>query len=135
MHILRALGLFGMLFMGMGCGGESTTALHGKVTFDGEPVALGNISFFPSTSDGKKAAAAIEQGQYSIPAEEGLAPGTYRVEVSWRKPTGRKIPSADPGMTIDETQEAIPAKYNSASTLTAEITAGQVEQDFALTSK
>ena len=62
-------------------------------------------------------------------------PGKYRVEISWRKPTGRKIPSADPGVIIDETREAVPAKYNSESTLTVEIGSGDVEQNFVLTTK
>jgi hypothetical protein len=119
----------------VGCSGEKSASVRGKVTLDGEPVAAGNIAFLPTAAGGKKAAAAIEQGAYAIPASEKLLPGSYRVEISWHKPTGRKIASADPGMTIDETREAVPAKYNSNSTLTVEIGSGEVEQDFALSSR
>ena len=118
-----------------GCGGSATPSLKGKVTFDGVPIASGNIVFLPEQSEGRKAAAAIEDGNYVVPAEEGLLPGKYRVEVSWHKPTGRKIPSADPGIMMDETKEAIPPKYNSDSTLTAELAPGEASKDFALTSK
>lgn len=118
-----------------GCGTKNVASVHGKVTLDGEPVAIGNIAFVPPSGSGSRAAASIEQGGYTIPASDKLAPGTYRVEVSWHKPTGRKIASADPGMMIDETREAVPAKYNTDSTLRAEIAGGEVVKDFALTSK
>src|SRR5438034_328341 len=85
-----------------GCGTKSSSAVHGKVTLDGEPVATGNIVFLPAATSGPKAAAAIEQGAYAVSAQDKLRPGSYRVEISWRKPTGRKIASADPGIMIDE---------------------------------
>ena len=123
------------VFCSSGCGGPAAPSLKGKVTFDGVPVASGNIVFLPEQSEGRKAAAAIEDGNYVVPAEEGLLPGKYRVEVSWHKPTGRKIPSADPGIMMDETKEVIPARYNSDSTLTADLAPGEASKDFALTSK
>lgn len=118
-----------------GCGGGSALGVQGSVTLDGEPVANGSIVFLPAAADGPKGAAAVENGKYAIPPETGLKPGKYRVEVSWQKPTGKKIPSADPGMTIDETREAVPAKFNTASTLTAEIDGGDKPLDFALTTR
>ena len=51
------------------------------------------------------------------------------------KPTGGKIESADPDIMMDETREAIPPKYNSNSTLTAEIAAGENVKVFALSTK
>ena len=123
------------IFCFTGCGGSTAPSLKGKVTLDGVPVTSGNIVFLPEQSDGRKAVAVIEDGNYVVPAEEGLLPGKYRVEVSWHKPTGKKIPSADPGMMMDETREAIPAKYTSDSTLMADLAPGEASKDFALTSK
>jgi len=117
-----------------GCASESSSPVHGKVTLDGQPVEAGNIAFLPTAASGRKAAAAIEQGAYALSMSDKLPPGSYRVEISWPKPTGRKIPSADPGMLTDETREAIPGKYNTTSTLTVEIAKGDAEKDFALTS-
>jgi hypothetical protein len=131
-HLTICILLLGCL---LGCGRPSTAALRGKVTLDGAPVTAGNIVFLPQGGEGPKAAAAIEEGKYMIPAEDGLKPGVYRVEVSWHKPTGRKVPSSDPGIMMDETKEAVPAKFNTDSTLTAELAAGQAEKDFALTTK
>lgn len=118
-----------------GCGKSSAPTVHGKVTLDGESVSMGSIEFHPQGSGGTKAAAAIEQGAYAIPATTKMQPGKYRVQISWMKPTGKKIASADPGITADEMREAVPAKYNTATTLTAEIGAGDTEKDFVLTSK
>jgi hypothetical protein len=117
------------------CARESASSVHGKVTLDGEPVAAGNISFLPTAGSGRKAAAAIEQGVYALAPSDKLPAGTYRVEIRWPKPTGRKISSADPGTQADETREAVPAKYNSESKLTVEIRSGDLEKDFALSSK
>jgi hypothetical protein len=118
-----------------GCTAEKTASIHGRVTLDNEPVANGSIVFLPASGTGKKAAAAIEQGLYSIPATDKLPPGSYRVEISWRKPTGRQILSADPGIMTDETREAVPAHYNTESALTTDIASGNVEKNFELVSK
>jgi len=125
-----------LLISVLGCGKGSAPTVHGKVTLDGENVSSGSIMFFPKgSSGGTKAAAAVENGVYTIPTTDKMQPGTYRVEISWQKPTGKKIASADPGITTEERREAVPAKYNTDSTLTAEIGSGETEKDFALTSK
>lgn len=120
-----------LLLLATGCGPSTAVAIKGQVTFDGLPVDQGSITFVP-TSEGKKLAAAIVGGQYEIPLDREAKPGTYRVEVSWSKKTGRTLPSADPGFTHEETREAIPAQYNTASTLTREIIAGENVVDFKL---
>jgi hypothetical protein len=124
-----------LVLVAAGCEKKSSPAAHGHVTLDGEPVAIGNIVFLPESMKGPKAAAAIENGAYALSPQDKLLPGKYRVEISWRKPTGKKIPSADPGITIDETREAVPAKYNTESTLIAQIAAEDSEKNFTLTSK
>ena len=134
-HLVLAALALGCLISTSGCGKSSSSSVHGKVTLDGENVTEGNIVFLSQGTSGPKAAAAIAEGVYSLSPQDKLLPGTYRVEISWRKPTGRKIPAADPGVTVDETRESVPAKYNTESTLTAEIGSGDVEKNFDLTSK
>jgi hypothetical protein len=119
----------------MGCDASPSAPIHGKVTLDGEPVADGNIVFLSEDAKGPKASAAIENGAYSLAPHEKLIAGKYRVEISWPKPTGKKVASADPGVMIDEKREVVPAKFNTDSTLKTEIGSGDVERDFALTSK
>jgi hypothetical protein len=124
-----------LIFVIAGCEKKSSPSVYGKVTLDGQSVTEGSIAFYPQDTRGPKAAAAIENGAYSLSPNDKLIPGKYRVEISWRKPTGKKMPSADPGITIDETHEAIPTKYNTDSTLIADIQSGDAQKDFALTSK
>lgn len=130
---IGALSLACALLLLAGCSSESRRAVSGEVSLDGEPVNGGSIVFLPNGAGSSKGAAEIVEGKYSIPVEQGLPPGSYRVEINWMKPTGKQIPSGDPGMLMDERAEAMPAKFNSASTLTAEITAGDNKHDFKLT--
>jgi len=99
---------------------------------DGEPVQGGSLVFLPTGEGGTKGAAEIIDGKYAIPSEQGLLPGTYRVEIHWFKATGKQVPSGDPGMTMEERVQVVPAKYNTASTLTAEIKPGENKHDFPL---
>lgn len=130
---LAALVLITLVAAFAGCNSDNRRAVSGEVSLDGEPVSGGSIVFLPATGDGSKGAAEIVDGKYAIPSEQGLPPGNYRVEIRWSKPTGKQIPSGDPGMLMDERLEAMPAKYNTASTLTAEITASENKHDFKLT--
>ena len=64
--------------------------------------------------------------------------GTARVEISSSKMTGKMIEVGSPmppGTKIEETVEAVPAKYNKSSTLTVDIKAGANTHDFELMSK
>ena len=128
------LGLtLGLLTAVIGCGLSGQVSIKGRVTFDGQPVETGSIVFAPEPGSGStKVAAPIEGGEYEIGAERGASPGTYRVEINWPKKTGRQVASADPGMMMDETEEAIPQKYNTESTLTRELKAGENTHDFDL---
>jgi hypothetical protein len=70
-------------------------------------------------------------GKYTIPSRPGLAPGSYKVAIGWNKPTGKKVGTpGDPGTTVDETAQVIPPKYNTQTTLTAEIKSGSNTVDF-----
>jgi len=120
-----------------GCSGQGQVSVHGDITLDGSLVESGSISFLPLGSGAEVAVSApIVNGSYETSeTATGLTPGEYRVEITWPKKTGKKIASLDPGMMTDETVEAIPAKYNSESELTVQVTAGKDKYDFALESE
>ena len=125
--------LTGMVAVAVGCGSSNQVSVQGRVTFDGQPVGPGSIVFLPETgAEGTKVAAPIEDGKYQIGTERGAAPGNFRVEISWSKKTGRQLPSADPGIMMDETKEAIPPQYNSQTTLRCELKPGENVHDFDL---
>jgi hypothetical protein len=114
-----------------GCGGPS---VEGKITYAGEPIESGAITFVP-TEGGKNQAggAPIIAGKYKIPAGTAPKPGTYRVEIIGRKKTGQKVPfPGDEGQFMDETILYVPDKYNAESKLTAEIKSGKNVIDFTL---
>ena len=130
-----------ILALACGCGSKSRwqhAAVEGKVTLDGVPIERGAITFVPvGQTQGVATGAAIENGQYHIAAADGPVVGTNRVEISAPKKTGRKVQAAmsDPGKTMDETVEAVPAKYNRNSTLEREIKPEKNVFDFDLRTK
>lgn len=117
------MALIPMFLVGLGCGPSEPQRgrVHGKVTFDGKPVASGQIRFF-ALDGGIGADGAITDGAYDIPTQAGMSNGTYRVEVSATKKTGKKIPDRDggPGDMKDEVIETLPAKFNQNSELKIE---------------
>ncbi len=124
----------------VGCGGKAYDgsqrfALSGKVSLDGVPVDGGTISFIPTAEKARPSGGDIVKGEYKVPEEKGANAGSYRVEIHWYKPTGKKVPDSDLGGTKDEVAEAVPAKYNSGSTETVEISSTKTNFDFSLTSK
>jgi hypothetical protein len=120
----------------MGCTSASRVSVKGKVTYDGQTVDEGNIEFLPEGGTASvKLAAPIENGQYEIPPDRGGKVGAYRVEIHWAKKTGREIPSADPGMTVPERQEGLPARFHAESTLRRDFKSGENLINFDLTSK
>lgn len=124
-----------------GCGqdGPERGAVHGKVTLDGQPVEEGSIAFVPSgTNAGPAAGGTISGGEFSISEDAGPILGTNLVQIRWSRKTGKKVPAGSPapaGTMVEEIVEAIPAKYNSQSTLEKQIEAGDNEINFELTSK
>jgi hypothetical protein len=127
---MRFLCLLTLSAMAVGCGGSKTydgpdrVAISGKVTFDEEPVDAGMISFIPESREKHRpASAVITKGEYTIPEAQGPNEGAYKVEIRWSRPTGEQIlDTQDTGEMIDVTKEVIPAKFNTQSELSEEIT-------------
>jgi len=115
-----------------GC--SSKTSVQGKVTLDGEKVDGGGITLRPS-GDGHAVAGEIKDGKYYLDAARGLQPGSYKVEISWNKKTGKLIPSNDPPNKVEETKQAVPRKYNAETQLILDVAGGSNTKDFELTSK
>jgi hypothetical protein len=102
--------------------------VFGKVTFKGQPVESGTISFVPMDANSPTPGSAmITKGEYKILRQNGLLAGKYRVSVS--SPDGKtpaNDPNAEPGPTGNfASKERIPAKYNTESREEFEVKAGQ----------
>jgi hypothetical protein len=130
------------LTLASGCGGEDTLprkAVSGTVTFNGAPLKAGRIEFQPTSANETVAGVAgIVDGRYSIAQADGLVPGKYLVMI-----TGPLAPPAPPKeempgqrLPVAPAKELIPAKYNTKSELTAQVTKeGPNTFDFKLTEK
>jgi hypothetical protein len=121
-----------LLFSLAGCGGTGQVAVEGTVTYDGQPVEEGSIAFIATTKEGKGGGGTILQGKYTLGEKERPMPGNYKVQIRWSKPTGKKYKS-ETGEMLDVREEALPPKYNDATTLTADLTSGTNKVDFNLT--
>lgn len=127
----------------VGCGsagayeGPKRYPLKGRVTFNGEPVTSGMISFVPEDGKSNPAGGPIEDGTYAIPEPKGANPGSYRVLIYWHKPTGKQVQDPDTGETRDEVKQVIPPEFNGNTSLTRTITNDAEKNvfDFELTTK
>jgi hypothetical protein len=111
----------------VGCGPRSDRlAISGEVALDNVPLDSGSIRF--ASEGGEKifaTGAMIANGEYHIPQEKGLPPGTYRVEINSPDtkaplityPRAPGEPAAPP-----TAPERIPPDFNTHSKHTIEVT-------------
>ncbi len=79
--------LVGVGLAASGCGGSSGPARYrvsGKVTFKGQPVPAGRITFEPDAAknnSGPAGYAEIKDGRYQTPADKGTVGGPHQVRI------------------------------------------------------
>ena len=135
---LIAVGLGAALLVG--CGGDSLgrRAISGTVTFDGAPLAEGNIGFQPIEGGITSGGTSIAAGKYALTRDSGLPVGKYRVTVNAAKPgTGGTPPEgAMPGDPLPVPVEMIPPEWNVNSQQTIEVKeSGPYEFNFDIVTK
>jgi hypothetical protein len=112
-----------------GCGEANALgrrAIHGKVSYQGEPVDYGSIQFSPDdTQHGVSSGAMIEDGKYQIELSQGLPPGLYHVMISSPDRNKHEKVEGPPGDERSLAVERIPKKYNLQSTLQIEVQKGR----------
>ena len=127
-------GLLICLVIGLtGCGGaaDGMQVVRGEVTLDGQPIEKGRILFRQIAGDQRAYAGEIVDGKYQVRAEEGRV----KVEILASRLIPGKFDHSN-GTPEPMGEMYIPAKYNSRTELTAEITAaGSNRLPFQLTSK
>ena len=101
-------------------------AVSGKVLFKGQPLDQGRIQFVPAQKGPTESGAVIGNGKFTIPRDNGLVPGTYKVSIFSYDQKGPKVQSDEmPGEpSATQYKERIAAKYNAKTTLTAEVKNG-----------
>ena len=107
-----------------GCGSESDrSSLEGTVTLNGQPLAEGSIALRPLPGTrGPTAGGKITNGTFAILPEQGTFAGTFRVEITASRKTGKQTKDTMLGIMVDDYERIIPDRYNRQSELTAEVT-------------
>lgn len=129
--ILSALVLPGLA---AGCSGgnegPSLAAVAGTVQYDGAPIEEGRITFRADAGAGRAYSTDIKNGAFSLEVE----PGKAKVEViASRVIPGKFGEAASPDKEPPPLSEMyIPAKYNTETTLEAEVTTGENNIPFNL---
>lgn len=116
----------------VGCGGGVERAdVYGTVTYQGEPVEEGTISFEPKDK-GPLVATNITEGEYQLKGDRGVPPGSYHVKIS---STVEDTEAFEEGMGPEPPRkEVLPEKYNIATELTLDVPSGEgsLEKNFDL---
>ncbi|NLX94920.1 MAG: carboxypeptidase regulatory-like domain-containing protein [Rhodopirellula sp.] len=122
-------------FFAAGCGSsEPLGRISGTVTYNGQPVEEGIVSFH-NAETGRAGQAELQSGgTYEIDtAKGGLEPGQYQVSIL---PPTETTTDSETGETTHKTKEVsnIPDKYRSGRTsgLSARVEEGSNEFDFSL---
>jgi hypothetical protein len=100
---------------GCGDGGPKTYAVSGTVSLDGRPLPEGDIYFYPLDPNISADAGKINAGQFAFRTKAGKK----RVEIR----ASRVIPGKQTPMGGPVRAEFLPPRYNSQTTLTAEVLA------------
>jgi hypothetical protein len=155
-RVSRLSALFVGLTLVAGCSddgfGRQRYSVQGTVTYKGENLAKGQISFVPDAPGGQAASGQIENGYYSLTTftlGDGALPGKYKVTVvardfdvekAWSAarakgmPPGAALPQDFSAKARKEAKSKIPTKYNLPTTtdLTAHVEARSNTKDFEL---
>ena len=132
---MQLLVVAGGLLFAAGCGGEKPIGdiVKGTVTLDGQPLADGRISLAPTDNVGSTVGGAIKNGKFEV----RIQPGPKSVEITSEKITGKQkaYPDDPKSPEFDIKEQILPAKYNSATELKADVKAGgPTEVSFTLES-
>ena len=117
-----------------GCGKQDDRfEIHGKVSFESQPIAEGKILFMPVDESRSQAIAKIVDGEYTTASPGGVFAGDYKVQVFGYKGTGKMQDLGELyGGEQEQQVQFVPTKYNQATELTLNITTEQKEYDFDL---
>jgi len=116
--------LLGAALAGCSTDSEGRQAVSGTVRLDGAPVKSGSVNFTPTEGQATAGGAVISDGKYSIPRDNGLLAGKYRVAVSVPDLASERAAPAMPGEAPPPVKELVPPDWNTASKQIVEVKKG-----------
>ena len=112
-----------------GCNrGPSRVMVAGEVTYRGQPVSQGSVSFYPCDgTGGAPVVVVVKDGRYKADSLGGVPEGKYRVVILGVRTIPGRLPP-------DNEVQYIPPKYNNKSELrlTVQPGSGPITKDFAM---
>jgi hypothetical protein len=141
--VITLLGMLALISALAGCGGAAQglrrAPVRGTIRLDGQPIEQGYISFYPiRQTKGPIVGVQISNGEFKVSKSKGPVVGWNRLVISSKRKSGKKIPMGSPhppDVMTDEIVEAVPARYNTDSTLEHEIENRKNVIDLDLVSK
>jgi hypothetical protein len=132
MAVWRAFAASLVLEFFCGCSpGPATGTVNGEVTFAGQPIQEGRITFVPVDGQGQTAGAAIVDGKFSatdVPATK------MKVQINGNKKTGKKSRAFPNSPEIDEVVELLPPRFHAQSELELDVKKGPQDVRYDLKS-
>jgi hypothetical protein len=123
-----------LVLMAAGCSRQDPNKgeVRGMVMVDGQPVAVGAVTFSPLDGQSSTSGGKIVDGQYSVQASTGTA----KVAIRAPKVVGeRKLYNTANSPVRQVLKESLPPEYNDRTTLTFDVKPGVNEHNFELNSK
>jgi hypothetical protein len=111
LHLALACGLAALA---AGCSKSEFVTVNGVVTWNGAPLSGGEVIFVAEDRRIPPAASQLKDGNFEFTTK----PGKARVEIQAVRKTGKRHPTKG----FELTEVYIPARYNTESTLTADVT-------------
>jgi hypothetical protein len=114
-----------------GCSaGPAVGTVTGEVSYNGQPVKDGHISFTPVDGIGQTGGAAIVEGKFKA---EQVPATKMKVEIHGNKVIGKvKVYDTPESPLRDEVVELLPPKYNVNSDLTLDVKRGSQDVKYDL---
>ena len=128
-RLVNLLSVCCAVFLAAGCSGDGTEPLKnlvpvsGTITYDGEPLDQGVVSFAPVEPGGQSATGKIVDGKFTMQttvSAPGVVAGKYKVLVESTE-TLDSAPSTNPTDLYAKPKNLIPARYNDVKTSGLEI--------------
>jgi hypothetical protein len=112
--------------------GPPTGDVHGKVTFKGQPVKEGRVTFLNPKEGGAAEALIGKEGAYSVP---GVVVGEYVIEITPLVQIVDTDPGKSPPAPMEKPAPDIPMKFRQQgkTPLRAAVKAGKNEINFDMT--
>jgi DNA-binding NarL/FixJ family response regulator len=124
---LKILGIFVLAVFGVSwlwtARRPAVYGTQGTVSYQGQPIGVGEIVFDPQSENGQRRTATIKDGRFELPKKEGFSLGqSYLVRVYGYRETDEKYKNADMSQSAVIQEQFLPAQYNQQTQLKFETT-------------